>query len=89
MYVTKLYPNINECETVPVSFSDHNMIVTNIEIKSTAIGKGVWKLNVNLLTQDEVKENFLVFKSNGICGKFAFSDRKRRTNENRHSSFYM
>ena len=74
MYVTKLYSNINVCETVPVSFSDHNMIVTNIEIKSTAIGKGVWKLNVNLLTQDEVKENFLVLWENLKKGKGNFKD---------------
>lgn len=45
---------------VPVFFSDHLMLSCRLEFKSmVSVGKGVWKLNVQLLEDERIRKEFL------------------------------
>ena len=60
MYVKSLFNHINSCNTVPVAFSDHCMVIISVNLLKTKTGKGMWKLNVSILNRNDVKENFIV-----------------------------
>lgn len=57
-YVKDLENNVTETQNHPVSWSDHNIIKTCIKLNNDIlIGKGYWRLNCNILTQDVVVNN--------------------------------
>lgn len=58
MYVKSLFNHITCCTTVPVAFSDYCMVITSLNCLTTKTGKGTWKLNVRILSRNEVKDNF-------------------------------
>ena len=59
LYVRNMYNHITSCNSIPISFSDHNMVLLKCDFYNMKTGRGIWKLNVTLLEKKEVKENFL------------------------------
>ena len=59
IYVKELYSKCLSCNTVPVSFSDHSMVISKINMNNVKVGKGYWKLNVRILDSQEVEERFV------------------------------
>ena len=62
IYVRDLYCNVTNVDNIPVSWSDHCMIKVLFKIKdANMVGKGYWKLNSSLLSEDIVIDNFEYF----------------------------
>ena len=59
VYVTDLYNNIKECKNIPLSITDHNMVLTSFLIDNRCkVGRGYWMLNISLLERDDFMERF-------------------------------
>ena len=58
IFVKSLHQNISKCQTIPLSFSDHTMVNCTIKITDLERGRGMWKLNTNILKYEEVQDNF-------------------------------
>ena len=59
IYISKLFPNIEDTNTYPVSFSDHLCVcVTLNATPQIQISRPRWRLNVSLLNKDIIKHNF-------------------------------
>ena len=70
IYVKHFFNNIASWDTIPVSFSDHSMVIGKFNNDNVKIGKGFWRMNVRILDNEEVeiafKElwNYLASKKN-------------------------
>ena len=62
-YIDKLFNHIVNVDTIPVTFSDHiGCVVFEVNINpNMKVWKGIWKMNVSLLQDPEVVENFKTF----------------------------
>ena len=61
LYTKELFPKILSYSTIPISFSDHSMILANIKIDNLRTGKGYWKLNSSILEYQGIEEDFKEF----------------------------
>ena len=74
IYVKKFFDNIHSWSTVPVSLSDHNMVLFKLNVKNMKTGKGFWRLNTRILNEKETEENFTVVWSHIIAKKSSFEN---------------
>ena len=59
IYVKEIVNYITDINVKNVSFSDHSSVIMNLEIPNIPkIGRYYWKLNVELLERDDIKEKF-------------------------------
>ena len=58
IYVKNLVHNKVFTKTIPVVFSDHNMVLAKFKVNDLSKGKGYWKLNSSLLEIDGVLQEF-------------------------------
>ena len=59
IYVKEIVNYITDINVKNVSFSDHSSVIMNLEIPNIPkIGRYYWKLNVELLERDNIKEKF-------------------------------
>ena len=72
LYVKSLFDHISSWETIPISFSDHNMVLVKLNVKNMKVGKGFWRLNTKILDFEETKENFSVLWSHIVRKKDSF-----------------
>ena len=57
IYLSKLFPNINDTTTYPVSFSDHSCVCVTLNIApQVQVSKPRWRINTSLL-KDEPRNN--------------------------------
>ena len=64
IYLSKLIANIKETNTYTVSFSDHLCVCVTLELSTqTQVARPRWRLNVSLLGNDSVKNNFCIIWS--------------------------
>ncbi|XP_064094383.1 interaptin-like [Macrobrachium nipponense] len=63
---------------------NHNMVVTSIKVESPSIGRGVWKLNVSLLAQDEMKAKFKALWASLKKGKEFYKELYRKVDVELH-----
>ena len=61
IYVKHLINNVVSWNTIPISFSDHSMVISKVKISDIKIGKGFWKMNIKLLESEEVELAFKEF----------------------------
>lgn len=58
-YCQALKTNVNSCEIIPVSFSDHSAVMIDVKVNpAIKVGKCYWKLNTNLLHDEDIREKF-------------------------------
>ena len=59
IYVKEIVNYITDINVKNVSFSDHSSVIMNLEVPNIPkIGRYYWKLNVELLERDDIKEKF-------------------------------
>ena len=67
IYLSDLRDSILDIKTQNVSFSDHAAVIMKMNLDSiTKKGSYYWKMNVNLLISEEIKENFREFWQNCV-----------------------
>ena len=58
IYTKRLFNQIQKVDTVPVSFSDHNLLLVSFKLENIRLGKGYWKLNTELLNVEGIGDDF-------------------------------
>ena len=70
IYATDLASNISNIITKPIPFSDHHGVIIDISLNtSIEMGRFYWKLNVRLLEDQDIEEEFKVLWDKMITRK--------------------
>ena len=61
IYAGEFKKNFTSIKTLPMSISDHHCVIANLNLKTPIrMGKGHWKLNINLLELPDIEAEFKV-----------------------------
>ena len=75
IYLSDLKYSISDIKSQNVSFSDHAAVIMKMNLSNiTKKGKFYWKMNVNLLKSEEIKESFKEFWQNCVRLIYNYSD---------------